>query len=471
MTANGKPAEWTKYQLDKLIELRNQFVSYDEIARAIKRTPYSVQHKIRSLIAEGILEPIDPRIAAAKAVESRKQNERVAEQALSDGPEPAIAYPKTMEELFKAFKTMRVAATKKVAAQMQADADNPPVEVDDKATIMRLESELARLKTQLTWAQHAESSNRTGGLLTLRASDHHYGDAQHLLSCGHALEEKFLEVVKQYEPERIQLIAGDDWIAGRGIYREQDLDMATSDVNEQIALGSVKAYELLTRIRQITDVPVTWRVLRGNHDFANKISMTESLFLSMKVLCADIPNVDFVMHWDCLTANLADEGTYNVLVRHGFGYSKISPAGPAFIDAVKDEILSKQRFMLPHQHYRRVISGHGHWAAIGIEHIVGLPFDTAGGLQRNVRIRLGANQRPVGWVVYASPKGMQDGILNPLMLVPDEQIYIREVSDPHLAATNRTDAGNCIRKYHEIMESRGVFGEGSSFGAVNSGRW
>lgn len=358
--------------------------------------------------------------------------------------------------------------------QMELNTLNPPVDTrhKDRGRIHDLEQENARLRAQLTWAQHAESESRTGGLLTLRASDHHYGDANHLLSCGRCLHQKFLVLVEQYLPERIQIVAGDDWVAGRGIYREQDLDMVTCDVNEQIAVGAVKAYDFLKDIRKISAAPITWRVMRGNHDYANNVSMAENLFLTLKNLCSDIPDVRFIMHWDCVTTSLSDVGTYNALIRHGFGHSNSSPNSPSFINAVKDEIIVKQRKMLPEEQYKRVMSGHTHWLSVDLERIVGLPFDTTGGLQRNARIKLGSNQRPVGFIAYASPKGMDSDILKPIPITPDEDVYEREIEDPHLPASNREDAAQCIRRYADILTERGDFGDAASFGVPNTGgRW
>lgn len=417
---------WTEEECRLLLSLKtaNSKISSAELATKLKRSRYAVKKKLQKLCKT---EPISQNISN----ESRPSfRDRASQAALT-----------------------------------------PPVDTRDKERIRELEAEIGRLRLQLSWAQHQDSPNRIGGLLTLRASDHHYGDAQHLLSCGKSLESKFLEVVKQYEPDKIQIIAGDDWIAGRGIYKEQDLDMVTSDVNEQVSLGALKAYEFLLAIREITKAPIIWRVMRGNHDYAQGLSMTESLFYAFKNLSADIPDLNFVMHWDSITANLAGEGIYNVLVKHGFGYSKHSPNSPSFIDAVKDEIIVKQRKMQPEEQYKRVLSGHSHFMSEGLERIVGLPFDTTGGLQRNVRIKLGSNQRPVGWIAYASPKGLVSDILKPITLAPDEDTFFREMADPHLSSQNKEDAAKCVRKFFQILEERGDYSRGTDFGVVNVGRW
>lgn len=350
-------------------------------------------------------------------------------------------------------------------------AEAPPIDIDYQATIRKLEADNALLRQQLTWAQHADSPDRTGGVLTLRASDHHFGDANHLLSCCRSLETKAIEVIRQYQPERIQIVAGDDWIAGRGIYREQDLDMITSDATQQCQLGAMKARDFLLRIREVSPAPIQWSVMRGNHDYANGVSLTEYLHLLMKELASDIAEVEFKMHWDYARINLASEGYYNVLIRHGFGHSKISPMSPSFISSMKDQIILDHRELPPKEQYRRVIAGHTHWLCVGVEHIVGLFFDNTGGLQRNTRIKIGDNQRPTGWIVYVSPKGLTDDILQPIALVPDEDTYRREIADPNLVQSNRQDAAETLKAFRALMEQFGSYAPGNELGKVKEGRW
>jgi len=364
-----------------------------------------------------------------------------------------------------------VAARRREARQqMRRDALNPPAETDDRATIRELEAKVARLEQQLTWAQHAKSAGRTGGLLTIRRSDDHHGDKNHLLSCVESMTQKLLVLIEQYEPERIQLVGWDDWIAGSGIYKNQDLDMATNDVPEQIAVGAIKTRHYLQAIRSVSSAPIRCIFMRGNHEYAHGVSMAESLYWRCFGLIQDIPDVDLVYTFDNCTVNLAASGYYNVLIRHGFGYSKHSPNSPAFIEAIKDELLVKHRGMPPEQQYRRVLSGHTHWLSVGMERICGFYFDTTGGAQRNTRIRLGDNQRPMGWIVYVSPAGLEGDILRPLEVTPETETYLREIANPHLAAENLKDVGDCLREYKELMEEMGNFAELASFGKVNEGR-
>lgn len=447
---------WKDEEVQKAIELFQAGYSVDDIGRVLNRSSRSVSMKLWRLHVQ------PPEATPAQ---------NALEGAATSPPPPAPVVGETAEASTEAASERPREAADAVRRRMAEAAMHTPVDTAPLERIRELEARIAELQTQLVWAQRADSTVRTGGKFTLRASDHHYGDANHLLSCGTQLEAKTCELLRQYQPSQIQIIAGDDWIAGRGIYKEQDLDMVTSDIQAQIEYGAMKAYLFLKKIREVSSAPIYWRMLRGNHDAVYGTSMTESLFLTMKNAAADIPNIKFEMNWDVITANLAGLGVYNVLVRHGFGYSKISPNSQAFIDAVRDEILVKQRKMQPEEHYRRVLSGHTHFLSVGIERQTGLFWDTTGGLQRNTRIRLGANQRPVGWIVYIGPPDLENNILSPIALTPSDDTYEREIADPHLHLQNHQDVANCIRQYVEMLRARGDFGPPDDYGVTVKGRW
>jgi hypothetical protein len=102
---------------------------------------------------------------------------------------------------------------------------------------------------------------------------------------------------------------------------------------------------------------------------------------------------------------------------------------------------------------------------------VGLPFDTTGGLLRNVRVRLGDNQRPIGWIIYVSPPGLDNEILAPIVLKPKQEIYEWEIADPDLPYANMRDAADCLQEYQKLERERGDLSEGATFGKLNEGRW
>lgn len=360
---------------------------------------------------------------------------------------------------------------REMQGRIQTAALNPPIETNDKDRIRQLESEVALLRQQLTWSQHSYSEERTGGKLTIRESDVHNADENHLLSCYRSVAVKTNEVIRQYRPDIIQLIAFDDWIAGSGIYREQDLHSAVADPAMQLHVGAMKARERLLLIREVSESPIEIVWLRGNHEYARGTSIAEALFYETRALAHDIPQVKITMHHDAAVVNLAAEGTYNVLAMHGFGHSNQSPNSNAFVKAATEKILILQRKLQPEQHIRRVLSGHTHWRSCGLERVVDLPFDTTGGFQRNTRVKLGMNQRPIGSIVYVSPAGQRSDILKPLEIGPEQDTQERELADPHLPAANRKDCAETLERYGKLAREFGLVADGSELGLLTEGRW
>jgi len=229
----------------------------------------------------------------------------------------------------------------------------------------------------------------------------------------------------------------------------------------------------MAAIREITDAPIEVHAIRGNHDFCGKVSVAAGLFTMTKDYCSDIPDIKFKMYWDTAIVNLADQGTYNAMVTHGWGHSSQSPNSPGFIGAVKDMILqmSGHPSYSPEKAIRRVVSGHTHWLSISLERGLNLFFDTTGGFQRQQRVRLGFNQRPVGMILYVSPDGMEGAILNPIEIKPDQETLDREIADPGLAELNRVDCSNAILEYEKTLRGRGELSEGHEFGMITQGRY
>ena len=352
-----------------------------------------------------------------------------------------------------------------------AAAQSPEVEEDLAGYISQLESQVATLRTQLTWAQQADSAIREGGLITHRESDVHYADANHLLSSCEQTWTKALEVFRQYKPNRIQLVWGDDYVAGRGIYKNQDLDTTVSNAEQQCQVGAVHFMRRMQSLRAITDAPISVIWLRGNHEYSNGHPLAAALFLMVKDICSGFANVEYKLGLDASVVNLAYEGTHNALFLHGYGHSSISPNSPRFISDVKDRLLVMHRNMLPHEQIWRVASGHTHMYSKDLERTIGLKWDTTGGWQRNARVQLGFNQRPSGSIMYVSLPGMDGDILEPIGVRPDFDVYRREIEDAHLGARNMEDTAECLRQYVQIQQDRGARSPAGILGTLADGRW
>lgn len=364
-----------------------------------------------------------------------------------------------VEQMAKAEKVDPMAAIK--------DAAEP----DKDAVIARLADENARLRAQLTWAQHADAPTRTGGLMTIFDSDWHVGDANHKLESFWSAHYKIGLLIKQYEPDLIQYIQGGDIVAGRGIYKEQDLDMAVSSPEEQCKCGAVAFYRVMRHVREHTDAPVRVLSVRGNHCYTGGVSLAEYIALLIEKMCRLLPDVSTQFAGDRALVNLAYDGVYNALALHGYGHSKVSPSSPTFISDQMQAILRIARSVESSREIpRRVMSGHTHWHHIGMEAIEGLTFDTAGGWQRNTRVKLGMNQRPTGFMVYVSPPGLEDDILAPISVKPDPRVNDQETEDAALAAKNRAYCGELAKEYVALDQQHGWSTPAGAHGLVNFGR-
>ena len=366
------------------------------------------------------------------------------------------------------------AKDRKRAGQDVALASLVPVDVQDQLKrLPALEAENARLREQLVWSQRGNPTERTGGTLSIFRSDDHVGDRAHLLNCHAALVQKSLVIINQYQPDKVKLIFGGDFVAGRGIYKEQHMDSVSSDVNEQVAVAA----HYVSRYAEDIAKELCWdlsdpecgktieiHIHKGNHDYALNHEIISLLHALLSMHFFHTPVVRVINEGVRSVLNLADKGVYNVLVTHGTGHSQLSPSSPTFWNGIKDIIIMLQQQLSPKESIHRVLHGHTHWFNIGMERIPGLSVDVSGGLQRNERVRLNMTSRPVGWVAYVSPKGY-DSILQPIPIQPDLETLEFEFQDPNLAYRN-------MQAFAEIMGQINTTRLGKSlYKWLRDGRW
>lgn len=269
--------------------------------------------------------------------------------------------------------------------------------------------------------------------------------------CYDAMWQKTLVHAEGHAPDEILVIDNGDHIAGRGIYRNQNMDAVLQTTEDQVKIGAV---DIMVRDRALRErfpnAAIRWRLTHGNHD----MSMGERTS-PMLVLMARMLGVDIVYCGDATIVNLASEGTYNLYAEHGFGYSGISPSSPKWLDAMKDKLLLLARTYTGESRIRRVTHGHTHYATNSIERILDYFFDTTGGCQRNERVLLGKNSRPMGFLAYASPAG-HDGILQPQLIQPDTEMQISENADAFLFQRNMEQASSMLATYNIEATARGA---------------
>lgn len=328
---------------------------------------------------------------------------------------------------------------------------SPDSQKEDVETELR--RQIQKLEEQLVWATHAAPSLRQGGTVTIVSSDDHFTDRGHMLRSYKQLVEKTIILLKQYNPKKIISLKNGDMVAGRGIYKEQNMDSILQFADEQIRVAAVKGYEYDQLIKQnFPEAEHTVLVTKGNHDRAMGEPLAPVLVEKLRLL-----GVNAKFCGDSVIVNLADNGYYYLYAEHGYGYSQHSPSAPKWLDDMKDKLLRlTSKGYYGDRRIRRITHGHTHWFQLGMERILDHYFDTTGGCQRNERILLGKNIRPSGWVVYISPEGF-NSILDPIGVQPDKSVQDEDVNDPYLFKANMEDCADYLIKYNELMHLLDVY--------------
>ena len=324
--------------------------------------------------------------------------------------------------------------------------------------ICRLNARIAQLQAQTEFLAHSDAPEFTGGTISILAGDEHIGDLGHLLVCHEALQVKEQELLRRYKPRRVQLLQAGDTVVGRDIFKGQTLCNVSDDVNEQIQVAVMTMRRRIFAIQEATPDTETIEVfvVSGNHDRQGGVSIAPYYHAQLKLMVEDRGGTTVKVCYcgDRALVNLADSGEYLALMEHGFGYSQISPSSQIYINTMKDKLIALLKQGI---NVRRVLHGHTHFLAVGIERANDVIFDTCGGLQRNERVNLGQNQRPVGWVVYISPPGSSD-IVEPIALKPDPDTLWTEMDAIDLHHANREHFARLLKEYRELAEAKGFLG-------------
>jgi hypothetical protein len=340
-------------------------------------------------------------------------------------------------------------------AELIAAQAMPPVETaptDER--VRELERQVGLLKSQILWSEHANAPTRQGGTFTINHSDDHYGDRAHMLDCHAEMVEKTFQLLHLYCPEKIVWFSNGDKIAGRGVYKEQHMDSVVPDTRQQRNIGVTKEVRIYERIKsEFPDAEIICRYTHGNHDVNMGERITPDFVYALRAF-----GLPAIYHGDEAILNLSDNGQHLAYFEHGTGYSDISPSSPKWWRNMLDKLHTLSRKHYGDQRIRRVGHGHTHWASLGLERNLDLYVDTTGGCQRNERVLLGKNNRPMGWIAYISPKGY-DNILDPILIQPELVTVERELHDPYLFNRNLEDASECLRAYREMALSAGILAD------------
>lgn len=327
---------------------------------------------------------------------------------------------------------------------------------DLQSRITELEAEIAELRRANEWLTHSDAKEYRNGTLTLNCSDMHYFDRGHLINTHRSLEQKVLALLDRFKPHKFQILINGDVVPGQGVFKNQGLESLLSDTEQQVSAASWRWKEFRDQIVEHLpkDAEESHTFLRGNHDTSCGVDTSMRLVLALRAM--SIP-CRYVGYEYCL--DLADSGHYMVYCEHGHGNSSFNPTSNAqIVDSYRKLLSLERRGFTGEKVIRRVLHGHTHFLAVGIERAEDVKYDCTGGGHRNDRIDLGRNTRPVGWIVYVSPPGAND-ILSPIEVVPDKDALRSDLDDPNLMERNRAEAARCLMAWSQWATQQGILAD------------
>lgn len=325
---------------------------------------------------------------------------------------------------------------------------------DDKDKIARLEAELSDLRKTQEWLTHSSAQEHRGGTFTLNLSDLHIFDRGFMLNVMSNLEEKTIQAMERFKPQRFIGVLNGDIIPGTGIYRNQQLENVLPRADQQVAAGAYRFLEFDRLIANNFDGPREWIVIEGNHDRSHGEPIIMKFVMAIRQF--DVP-ARFA-GTECVV-NVADGGFYNILFEHGYGNSAFGPTSNKMILETYRKVIGYYgRGYYGEKRIHRVAAGHTHYLCVAMERAEGLEFDTTGGLHRNDRANIGKNTRPVGWIAYVSPPG-SDEILSPIPLRPSSSVLRIDLDDPELENKNRSEAARCLTAFADEARKRGIISD------------
>jgi len=279
-------------------------------------------------------------------------------------------------------------------------------------------------------------SNSRDASVTIVISDLHIGDANHLPETYWSTISNVCEVLKNiksfYNVKNLYLVLNGDIVAGRDIYKSQELRNIIQRGHWQVFLAEMIIKDTLEKLSTIKNIDKII-FIRGTHD-----SLANNFILYLKRL----------MNYETLylshggVFNIAGPlGEYNVLFSHGYGWSDVFPvSSPMMRDVLK--VLNTYRDS--GINIERICSSHSHWISSGFifENIY---WDTTGGFQK---WEYTLSQRPAGAIVYL----YNNGECVSIPVRPDPVVEAKEKSDVGLEYKNLIYYGTYLLKHLKEIE-------------------
>ena len=223
---------------------------------------------------------------------------------------------------------------------------------------------------------------------TLVLSDAHFGDAgqfyRPLMECmGRAIT-----IINTFKPDETQIVANGDVVAGRGIFRLQEMQNI-------VQLGPEQVYWAGWEIKQWNrkfDKEPKWHIILGNHDNSKRENLARQLVLFLRLLGVDSKYEDreYIGYFG------DKEAAFHV--SHGFGYSSYYANSYSEIRAAWKKFIEVSR--INDIRIDRFIRAHVHKLNIGQEIGLDCQIDTSGGWHKQERLSLEFSVQTTGLLLY-----------------------------------------------------------------------
>jgi len=278
---------------------------------------------------------------------------------------------------------------------------------------------------------------------TIVASDMHFGDQALLWGCLSSTMDKAIARVREFGPDRIEVLLNGDAVAGRGIFRLQSVQNTVQLGAWQVAWAAWEIKRWQERLG--ADI---WRIILGNHDNSVKENLAQQLTVWLRLLEVPVTYADRDVIGN-FSAEKHDFRWYHA--EHGSGYSSyyansysaIRSCWKKFIEVAKIHGIMVSRFMRGHTHWLNVGEG------IGVETAI----DTTGGWHRQERLVLGSDIRNTGMLLYLA----DNTELEIETVEPDLEMLVEESKSPTLAFTNMQRAGAGLEHVARWGRSEGLW--------------
>jgi len=277
---------------------------------------------------------------------------------------------------------------------------------------------------------------------TLVVSDLHFGDGAQLYATLRECMDRAIDRIKAFEPDETEVVLNGDAVAGRGIYRSQEMQNA-------LQFGAEQAWWCAWEIRQWQEAlrASRWVMVRGNHDGSNKENLASQLVMMLQIM--GIPSVYQARSYvGNFAADERDDSWYEA--QHGFGassyyansYESIRECWRRFIEHAVTSGINVSRFL----------RGHTHWLNVGQTVGLGVAIDTTGGWHRQERDKLASDTRNTGLLIY-----LHDGeALDIVTVEADRMLLLSDTDNPGLHYETLSAAAAAMKSVTGWAHERGL---------------